>query len=143
MVAVSRSTRISKSTPLSRKNIYYLLSLIHYLLSKVPRLCNGFLSVRSAGVLFRAKSVRAGLVTARKYTSPQFWAAPSAARTKLDFRYYILDFRWWLFRGVPVYQKAHLYREKISIIYYLLSIIYYLMWKFHFFYRRAQLFSPM
>ena len=42
MVAVSRNTCISISTPLPRKNIYYLLSLIHYLLSEVPGCANGF-----------------------------------------------------------------------------------------------------
>ena len=42
MVAVSRNTCISISTPLPLKNIYYLLSLIHYLLSEVPGCANGF-----------------------------------------------------------------------------------------------------
>ena len=56
---------IKKYTFAARKNIYYLLSLIHYLLSKVPRLCKRFLSVRSAGVLFRAESVRAALAAAQ------------------------------------------------------------------------------
>ena len=48
----------------------YLLSIIHYLLSKVHRLCKWFLLVCSAGLLFRAESVRAGLVTARKIAFP-------------------------------------------------------------------------
>ena len=79
---VARNTRISKSTPLARKNIYYLLSIIYYLLSKVHRLCKWFLLVCSAGLLFLAESVRAGLVTARKTAFPNFLRAASrAART--------------------------------------------------------------
>ena len=48
-----RGISAQQKTYLGReKNIYYLLSLIHYLLSKVPRLCKWFLSVRSAGGYF-------------------------------------------------------------------------------------------
>ena len=51
MVAVSRNTCISISTPLPRKNIYYLLSLIHYLLSEVPGCANDFCPSAPLGLL--------------------------------------------------------------------------------------------
>ena len=53
MLAVARSTCISRSIPLGAKeNIYYLLSIIHYLLSKVPGCASGFCPSAPLGVTF-------------------------------------------------------------------------------------------
>ena len=52
MVAVARNICTAKNTPRARKNIYYLLSLIHYLLSKVPGCANGFYPSAPLGVTF-------------------------------------------------------------------------------------------
>ena len=85
MVAVARNICTAKKHTSGAKNIYYLLSLIHYLLSKVPRLCKRFLSVRSAGVLFRAESVRAALGAAQNCGEVDFRAVTSPARTIIAF----------------------------------------------------------
>ena len=72
-MAVARKARTARVNPSVAKNIYYLLSLIHYLLSKVHGCENGFIRPLP-GLLFQAESVGA---------SPEK-SAPSVRRQKRE-----------------------------------------------------------
>ena len=107
MVAVARNICTAKKHTSGAKNIYYLLSLIHYLLSKVPGCENGFVRPLRFGLLFQAELVGASLeapvvslcadrkINAKHRDFVGFLrgcigqgsrAATSAARTNLDVR---------------------------------------------------------
>ena len=75
---VARNTRISKSTPLARKNIYYLLSIIYYL--KSTGCANGFCSFAPQGYFFWLNPYGRDLCPPEKLPFKFFRAASRAAR---------------------------------------------------------------
>ena len=85
--AVARNVCTAKNTPRARKNIYYLLSLIHYLLSKVPGCANGFYPSAPLGVTFSGR-IRRGVACVKSnmvYNCVRTWYTTCSTVTTSKF----------------------------------------------------------
>ena len=88
MVAVARNICTAKNTPRARANNYYLLSLIHYLLSKVPGCASGFCPSAPLGVTFvmRHKSNQKDFASATAQEGIKMTALRGKSRISLPLR---------------------------------------------------------